>query len=224
MMGEEDSLLVGRKSRPMWSCILALSLFCVLLESCGGAYLAGQPGNQERRSVEVNRRLSPSMKALLTQAEKGDVEAQFTLAQAYDKGRGIPQSKVEAARWYQKAAEQGDSFSQFYLGNMYWEGQGVSKNEKDAIRWWEMAAVQGYAPAQNSLGKVMATGTKTVRADKVKVYVWLALSSAQGDSEAELHRKSLAKQLSSSQLSQASKLVKEWRPQRKWTTVEKKTP
>ena len=208
----------------MRSRILVLSLCCVLLESCGGARQAVEPENQERQSVQANRRLSPSMQALVTQAETGDMESQFSVAQAYDKGRGIPQSKVEAARWYRKAAEQGDSFSQFYLGNMYWEGIGVTKNEKEAVRWWEMAAAQGYAPAQNRLGKVLETGTQAVRADKVKAYVWLALSSAQGDPEAELHRKSLARQLSSNQLSLADKLVKEWKPQRKRTTLDKKTP
>ncbi|WP_455370328.1 tetratricopeptide repeat protein [Petrachloros mirabilis] len=208
----------------MWSRILALSLCCVTLESCGGARTPIQSESRKGEPVHGATRLSPAMQTLLLQAEKGDIEAQFTLGQAYDRGRGVPQNKAEAARWYQKAAERGDTFSQFYLGNIYWEGSEVTKSEKDAVRWWKMAAAQGFAPAQNSLGKVLETGTQFVRADKVEAYVWLALSAAQGDPEAELRRKSLAQQLRPSQLNVANKMVKSWRPQRSRAAVKRTSP
>lgn len=209
----------------MWSRILALSLCCLILESCGGSRAPiQQPESRQGEPVRKATRLSPAMQVLLLKAEKGDIEAQFTLGQAYDRGRGVPQNKADAARWYEKAAEQGDTFSQFYLGNIYWESAEVTKSEKDAIRWWKMAAAQGFAPAQNSLGKVLETGTQFVRADKVEAYVWLALSAAQGDLEAELRRKSLAQQLKPSQLNAANKMVKSWRPQKSRAAVKRISP
>ena len=41
-------------------------------------------------------------------AEQGDTAAQFNLGLIYDLGRGVPQDKAEAARWYRMVAEQGD--------------------------------------------------------------------------------------------------------------------
>ena len=40
-------------------------------------------------------------------AEQGNPEAQNYLGGLYEMGRGVPESKIDAARWYAKAADQG---------------------------------------------------------------------------------------------------------------------
>ena len=51
-------------------------------------------------------------------AEKGVVNAQFRLAQMYQKGQGVPQDYKEALKWFRLSAEQGDAEAQRSLGVM----------------------------------------------------------------------------------------------------------
>src|ERR1700730_5608103 len=46
-------------------------------------------------------------RALFSEAESGNAEAQYWLAHVYDTGRLLPQDKVNASLWYQKSADQG---------------------------------------------------------------------------------------------------------------------
>jgi TPR repeat protein len=155
------------------------------------------------------------------QAEQGNVEAQFALAQAYDRGRDVPKDKTEAVRWYRLAAMQGDAFAQNALGDNYWEGTGVPKDDSEAARWWRLAANKGFAPAQHSLGKILLGGGQGVRSDKIHAYMWLALSAAQGDEEAGRQSDLLSKQLKPAEMTTAKKLVKQWKPTRTSVTNNK---
>jgi len=49
--------------------------------------------------------------ALISKAESGNVDAQFALAQRYDKGDGTSRNILKAAQWYQRAADQGHKAS-----------------------------------------------------------------------------------------------------------------
>ena len=84
-------------------------------------------------------------------AEKGVVNAQFRLAQMYDKGQGVPQDDKEAFKWYRLASDKGDADAQCSLGEMYYEGQGVPQDYAEAIKLWKLAAEQGNAGAQHHL-------------------------------------------------------------------------
>jgi hypothetical protein len=48
-----------------------------------------------------------SITELLSKAESGDLDAQFALAQRYDKGQGTSRNLVQAIQWYQSAANKG---------------------------------------------------------------------------------------------------------------------
>ena len=62
----------------------------------------------------------------------------------FERGHGVPQSNVEAARWFRKAADQGDAGAQYYLGNMFEQGRGVALSDVEAARWYRKAADQGH--------------------------------------------------------------------------------
>jgi hypothetical protein len=155
------------------------------------------------------------------QAERGNVEAQFELAQAYDHGRDVLKDKTEAVRWYRLAATQGDTFAQNALGDNYWEGTGVPKDDTEAVRWWRLAAAQGFAPAQHSLGKILSGGGQGIRSDKIQAYMWLALSAAQGDEEAGRQSDILSRQLKAAEVTNVKKLIKQWRPSRASVVIDK---
>lgn len=208
----------------MWSRITIVSTMLVLLNACGSSpSLPVMEGKHAQIAQQESASVSP-LQPLRLQAEKRNLEAQFALAQAYDRGRDVPRDKTESVRWYRLAAEQGDTFSQFVLGNHYWEGTGILKNGKEAIQWWQTAAAQGFAPAQNSLGRTLAIGSQAVPPDKIQAYVWLTLSAEQGDQDADQLRTTLAKQLNPDQIAKAKRLIKDWKPTRPRAVVRRSSP
>jgi hypothetical protein len=203
----------------MWSRIIVAGTMLLLMNACGSS----QPlPTAQDRPTQVAKQAAGSnapIQRLRVQAERGNVEAQFALAQAYDRGRDVPKDKTEAVRWYRLAATQGDPFAQNALGDNYWEGTGVPKDDAQATRWWHLAATQGFAPAQHSLGKILSGGGQGVRTDKTQAYMWLALSAAQGDEEASRQGNLLSKQLKPAEVTNAKKLVQQWKPARARVTI-----
>lgn len=51
----------------------------------------------------------------------------------------MQKDKVEAVKWYRKAAEQGFANAQTNLGTMYYNGEGVPKDLVQAHAWWNIA-------------------------------------------------------------------------------------
>ena len=198
----------------MWSRMMVACTMLVSMNACGSA--PPLPTTQDR-STQIAKQAAgsgSSIQRLRMQAERGNVEAQFALAQAYDRGRDVPKDKTEAVRWYRVAATQGDAFAQNALGDNYWEGTAVPKDDKEAVRWWRLAATQGFAPAQHNLGKILSGGGQGVPTDKTQAYMWLSVSAAQGDEEAGRQGKLLSKQLKPAEMTAAKKLVKQWKPSR----------
>jgi TPR repeat protein len=77
------------------------------------------------------------------------------LGYAYEIGRGVTQSDVEAAAWYRKGAERGNVFAMSNLGSLYEEGKGgLPKSDRDAAEWYRKAAQLGYAPAMFNMGRL----------------------------------------------------------------------
>jgi len=203
----------------MWSWIIVAGMMLLLMNACGNS--RPLPTVQDKSTNVVLQTAGPSssIQRLRMQAERGNVEAQFALAQAYDRGRDVPKDKTEAIRWYRLAAMQGDPFAQNALGDNYWEGTGVPKDDKEATGWWRLAATQGFAPAQHSLGKILSGGGQGVRTDKTQAYMWLALSAAQGDEEASRQGNLLSKQLKPAEVTNVKKLVQQWKPARARVTI-----
>lgn len=88
---------------------------------------------------------------LFTAARHGDIEAMFSLGQAYRTGDQVPQDFQEALTWLRRAAENGYPAAQNDLGSMYLNGMGTPKDAVEATLWYEMAAKQGQPEAQFNL-------------------------------------------------------------------------
>ena len=104
-------------------------------------------------------------------AKNGDVEAQFTVGNAYLTGDGVKQNLKKATQWlfmaaqagqadaiktlctyYSDALEQiaaaGNADAQFALANFYETGNGVAQNQAKALELYGSAAAQGIAEAK----------------------------------------------------------------------------
>lgn len=156
------------------------------------------------RSVRNTRRTGPKLALLLAtlaacglaqnptvefgglqqRAEAGDAAAAFELGVRYHEGQGVPQSYLEALKWFRMAADQGNPDAEFNLGVMYEKGRGVAPNYEDAMRWYQKAAGQGYAPAEYNLG-VMFDKARGVPLDFSEAMNWYRKAADQNYSAAQ---------------------------------------
>ena len=83
--------------------------------------------------------------ALISQAEKGDLETIKYLSEAYLNGtRSFSKDTQEGFKWTKRAAELGDGQSQFILSNLYIDGIGTSPDDKLGWFWLEKSAKSMY--------------------------------------------------------------------------------
>ena len=156
---------------------------------------------------------SEDLQKLTELADQGDARSQMTLGAWYFYGRGVPKDYARAHQWLNLAATEGDSFAQALLGRMYARGQGVSQDFQQAVKWYQLGAAQGNSLAQYDLGLSYFPG-KGVLQDFVFAHKWLNLAAAQGVKEAINFRDSLARKMTSSQLAEAQKLAREFKPKK----------
>lgn len=110
---------------------------------------------------------------------------------------------------FKPLAEKGNVSAQFNLGVIYDEGQGVQMDYKEAVKWYRLAADQGHAQAQYNLGRMYYQG-QGVDPDSVEAYKWLDLSAARGIKLGRENRDIIEKKMTSREIAEARKRVKEW--------------
>ncbi|MDR9437686.1 MAG: tetratricopeptide repeat protein [Thiohalophilus sp.] len=86
-------------------------------------------------------------------AERGDADAQYYVANAYEEGRGTEEDMGKAFEWYRKAAAQQHGAAQYKLGVMYENGMGVETDLKQAMEWYKQAAENGNTLARERMNK-----------------------------------------------------------------------
>ena len=154
-----------------------------------------------------------AIQALRERANKGDPDAQYGLAVAYDTGQGLPRDYAQAVAWYRKAADQGDARAQYNLAAMYAEGQGVLQDLAQAVVWYTKAADQGDVQAQFNLALLYNNGQGALK-DLAEAHKWLdlAASRASGDDRAMYARArdTLAERMSPAQIADAAQRARVW--------------
>jgi hypothetical protein len=126
-------------------------------------------------------------------AEIGNAEAQYLLANMYDKGEGAPQNYFEALKWYRLAADQGNAIARFSVGVFYRDGLGVPQDYREAAKWIRLAADQGFDEAQFNYGVMHLYGHGVGR-DTQSALLWLRKAANQGNESARNGLATLAAQ------------------------------
>ena len=96
-------------------------------------------------------------------AEQGHVKSQYKLAQMYQEGIGISESKKHAAKWYTMAAEQGSEEAQYKIAlmDMGETGkEGAERYFKTKLKWLELLAKQGCEEAMYHLAILLESTEK----------------------------------------------------------------
>ncbi|MDA0782514.1 MAG: rhomboid family intramembrane serine protease [Proteobacteria bacterium] len=153
--------------------------------------------------------------------------AEGMTAHMYLTGNGVTQDKKKAFEITKNLAFRGDVNAQYTVAYMYYRGDGVTKNHKRAYKWGKLAAEQNHVKAQLLLSEMSVLG-RGVGIDYKNAYMWLKLAEniiLQGKSlfepdvdmkkvKADISERllSLGKKLTSEQLVDANKNIKEWKP------------
>jgi TPR repeat protein len=114
-----------------------------------------------------------SVPELQNAAEKGDIGAQYELAEHFGQRNSLDADYGVAAKWYQKAAEQGHKDAQYKLGLLYSESLGVSQNHAAAYFWVSLAATGGsktYVAKQKELEKLISPEQAAAMAKRVEAW------------------------------------------------------
>jgi len=150
-----------------------IAITCVLVV-CAASLLWWQ---YRRRPVE-------RLNALRARAAQGNPKAQFGLASAYYRGKGVPQDYAEALRWYKMAADQGEPDAEDGLGYMYVAGRGTKQDYAEALRWYKRAAEHGNAKGQFDLATVYDDGIG-VPPDYIEASRWFRKAADQNYAKAQ---------------------------------------
>ena len=127
---------------------------------------AAKKGNAEAEyllawwNYQNNPNSNDALQSLLKIAEKGNENAQYTIAQAYLKGNGFQRSEETGIDWLEKSAAKGNSDAQYTLANYYFYGNSplIGKSYKKAIDYYTKAAAKGNAAAQRQLSVCLYNG------------------------------------------------------------------
>ena len=92
------------------------------------------------------------------EANAGDRQSQYELAEAYFHGEGIAVNHLLAVKWFRMAATNGDSVAMNNLGLMYEKGLGVKSSLELAYKLYTKAANKEYPQAQYNLGRIYYNG------------------------------------------------------------------
>lgn len=109
-------------------------------------------------SIAMQPSSDPAILKLQKAAAGGDLKAQYTLAERYDAGKGVPLDKKLAQDLLTNAAAGGYAPAMFALGNAYATGRYSDPDRRAAARWLEAAAMTGHAQAAFNLGVLYEAG------------------------------------------------------------------
>ena len=112
---------------------LALLVVCVL--AAAGVYPTAPAVSQVKRAKAMFERVFHScvgerggLDFCIQAAQQGHRIAKYFLGERYEKGWGLRQNYLMAAKWYRRAAKQGHTQSQYALGLMYAVGHGARQD------------------------------------------------------------------------------------------------
>jgi uncharacterized protein len=136
----------------------------------------------------------------LLAAQRGNLEAELTVASRYLSGTGVQQDFGQARHWCNEASKedpsdkQSDPRAAYCLGLIYQRGWGVEKDFKAAREWYERSASAGHAPAAKKLALMHANGDGG-KPDRVKASLILVGLARHDDKEALASLLELKKQM-----------------------------
>lgn len=158
----------------------------------------------------VPRDLTKAFNYHLDGAMKGSVLSQFSVALAYQVGRGTAINYAKAVQWYRLSADEGFPPAQANLAGILMVGNGEVRAEPiEGFKWYKKAAVSGHERAQMGVAISYYTGLGAPK-DYVEAYAWANLAAASGKVERSKElREDIEAKLSPEQIAEGQQRSKE---------------
>lgn len=176
----------------------------------GGAARAEESGSCSQSALLLQD-FGRQFEACHELAYDGDPAVEFTVAEMYILGRGVPVDYEQGSVWLRRSADQGFAPSEAALGEVFRQGRGVDRNPAEGAKWCRRAAEQGFVQAELRLAADYAEGSGVPR-DDVLAYMWLTLASAEAPDAADQQRHRLAGRMTAEQITVAEELARAWEP------------
>jgi TPR repeat protein len=141
---------------------------------------------------------------------QNDTDAQFHLAQCYEKGRGVSLNGALAIDLYLRAAEHGHTLSQDTIARRYLFGKELPQSDSLAAIWLRRAAESGLHQAQLTLARLYLSG-KGVEKDVVLTRMLYTIGGRKADDSREPDRDLLDLRLSPEQRDEVKALIADWK-------------
>jgi TPR repeat protein len=177
------------------------------LENLGTLYRLGLGGVAQ--DEEMAKRLYDRA------AERGNEQAEATLWQMYEEGRGTPN---EIADWNRKFAERGHPRSARTLARLHETGAGVLKDDGLALQWYRRAAAAGDIESMFSLFEFYRSGRGMQVPDYVEANKWLLVAelakhaTPEQITRAKVERRRMEGVMARTQIAESRQRARDWRP------------
>ncbi|MDK9697685.1 MAG: caspase family protein [Siculibacillus sp.] len=163
----------------------------VAIPACEAAH-AAEPqnlrwANQLARAYFAGDRPLDSQRVFRAAAEAGSTYATLWMGNLHARGlAGLPESREEARRWWEKAAELGSPNAMFNLGASHWN-DGLA-GDAEAMRvsrdWFEKGAALGEPESMLHLAILHRDGRGGLTPDRTRYVDWLKRSAEFGNADA----------------------------------------
>ncbi|CEJ86915.1 Sel1 domain protein repeat-containing protein [Hyphomicrobium sp. GJ21] len=143
-------------------------------------------------------------------ADQDLAPAQYRLGTFYERGLGMKADRAQAQAWYKRAAAQGNVKAMHNLAVLSANQSDNAPDYTTAAQWFEQAAKRGLADSQFNLAILYENGLGVTK-DLKQAYMWISLAAQDKDADAVRRQGILRSKLSASDLSEAERMISEWR-------------
>jgi len=135
--------------------VLFLVLLLLAAVGCKQGSVNSDPDYLQAHKYFEQGEFEKSFELMLKCAEKGNVEAQYSVGHSYLNGVGVDQDIDSALKWSLSAANEGHAGSMFNSGRIYYKYYNTCN---EALYWFEKAAKAGSYRAMDILSVIYRNG------------------------------------------------------------------
>ncbi|MGJ8657966.1 MAG: protein kinase domain-containing protein [Akkermansiaceae bacterium] len=100
----------------------------------------------------IGKSYSAEIKELISSAEAGVIDSQFSLGVKLIEGEGVEKDLKSAVGWFIMASEQGDILAKNNVASMYLHGEGVTMDQRKAVKLFKEGSDANNAESSINLG------------------------------------------------------------------------
>ncbi len=136
-----------------------------------------QAAHKDNRKAEYAEQERANREKLIRQAQAGDAEKQYELAESHALGlHGLSPDISQIIFWLRKAGEQNHLQAQTWLARIYYDGEKVPQDKAEAAVWLRKAAGQGDVKSREKLARMYHTGDGIPRDVKQAIFWYRKLA------------------------------------------------